>query len=238
MARCNLPKRRARLRILCSSAAIFTAAASAATPAAVEQCIVGDGAIGCVSERAIVELTTPRKDAGTLQQLVQDKLASGQCRLFDYGERVQLTSTQGSERTQIRRPGDKASYWIAASWSRPATDCDGTRSAAALHQKLGLPAAHAEQSSADERDPALADERVPSFSDARIRSFADERAAPRHHWDDDDASDDDARYADDGSRRPLPLPSRPLPSSRYAHDCAFKSVMTDADMNACRNVRR
>jgi len=231
MIRCNDLTRRTRLSFVFAPMACCALAASAAAPGEGEQCIVGDHAIGCSSERAIVELTMPRKDAGALQRLLQDKLASGQCRLFDYGERVQVTSSQGSERMQIRRPGDKSSYWIAASWARPAADCDGTRSASALHHKLGVPDLPAEPADADDRDP--------SFAAERVRSFADQRTAPGQYWNDGDEDDDgdDARYSHD-RRRPPPLASRPLPSSRYAHDCAYKSVMTDAELLACRNPQR
>ena len=238
MGRRNHPKRRIDAYVLLAPIASCALAAFAASPDPGEQCIVGDHAIGCTSERAIVELTMPRKDAGALQQLVRDKLASGQCRLFDYGERVQVTSTEGSERTQVHVSGDHAAYWIPASWSRPAAECDGTRSAAALHRKLGVADALAQASDAGERGPSFDDGRASAFSDTRVRSFADERVASQRRWDDDDGGDDDERFVDDRARRPPPLPPRALPSSRYAHDCAFKSVMTDADLVACRNVRR
>lgn len=284
----NHPKRRARLRILCAPIALCGVTALAATPEpSAEQCIVGDHAIGCASERSIIELTTPRKNANGLQELVQDKLASGQCRLFDYGERVQVTSTHGNERTQIRRPGDKTSYWIASSWSRPATECQGTPTASALHQKLGLPDAPKQQADADEGAPSFADERAapsdqplppfanvrtPPFSAERAPAFAEDHASPGQRWRDEDDDEDDERIAydrgshgppslrsrpsrssryddgddDDGDEdiayeRERPRPrwaSRPLPSSRYAHDCAYKPVMSDADLAACSYERR
>ena len=201
---------------LCAPMAIGIAAAQSVASDPAEQCIVGDHAIGCLSERSIAELTTPHKDAGALQQLVQDKIASGQCRLFEFGERVQVTSAHGSERTQIRRAGDKAPYWIASSWSRPAAECDGVPSAAALHRKLGLP----------DTPRRFVDD------DERIETLSDARQSPAQRWNDDD------EFPYDHARRPPPGPPRQLPSSRYAHDCTFKPVMSDADLIACRNSRR
>lgn len=266
-----------------------------------DQCIVGDGAIGCASERSLIEITTRRKDANALKELVQGKLASGQCRLFDYGERVQAITAHGTDRTLVRRNGDKTPYWIAASWSRPAAECEGTPTAASLHQKLGLPGAAPQRDPADEtagladarsapyrdarvptftdgRDPDLAEHRVPVDSDARHferaprfddpdrrfdeagsrqladdpdpylvarrdRYFADRRPPLRDRWLDgegDEEEDEDARdYAGPGYRHERPdTRSRPLRSSRYAHDCDIKSVMSDADLAACRNLRR
>jgi hypothetical protein len=210
-----------------------------------DQCIVGDGAIGCVSERALIELTVRRKDAGTLRELVRDKLISGQCRLFDYGERVWQITAHGTDRTLVRRSGDKTPYWIAGSWSRPAEECKDTPTAAALHQKLGFPRAQSlanEQEALDERDRDFSDGRF--FSDERDRDergFLADRGPPGSWSDDQDDDDDQSDGLDDRRSpydRPSPHRSRPLPSSRYAHDCTYKPVMSDADLNACRNLRR
>ena len=223
MALCNLPKRHTRARLLLAPVAFCAATAYAVTQAPSDQCIVGDHAIGCLNERSIIELTTPRKDASTLEQLVQDKLASGECRLLDYGERVQVTSANGSERTQVRRFRDTSSYWIPATWARPATECEGTQTASALHQKLGVP---------DEPVSHELDE------DARVASLPEQRGSPPRRWSDDRYGDNEARYADSGGFRPPPWPPRPLPSSRYAHPCEFKPVMTEEDLLACRDLRR
>jgi hypothetical protein len=173
-------------------APLLLCAAAHATPAdTTEQCIVADHAIGCRSERAIVELTT-RHD-GTLPQLVQDRLASGQCRAFDYGERVRRTASHGNDLVQVRRPGDKTAYWIPSAWSHPASDCADTPTAAALHKKLGLPDATP----------------WPPEEDERIASFTDQRGLPSRTHGDDYGNDDygdvddgygDARYDDEGYR--------------------------------------
>lgn len=218
------------LPLLCAVAAQALAADSA------EQCIVGDRAIGCVSERAIIELTAARKDAGTLKQSVQDKLGSGQCRVFDYGARVQVASAHGNERTQVRLHGEKTLYWIPSSWARPITECEGTRSAAALHQKLGLPDASSQPADADERISSRADARAPAelrwddaddYDDRYHDDRYDDDRDNDHRYRNERYSDSDNRYDgdhDDGDqsvrdrgRRPPPTLSRPLPSSRYAH---------------------
>ncbi len=254
MPRTTRPKRPVRARLLLAPVAICAAAARAASQDPADHCIAAAHAIGCVSERSIIELTAARKDAGTLQQLVQDKLASGQCRLLDYGERVQVTSTHGSERTQVRPRGAQASYWIPSSWARPATECEGTPSASALHQKLGLPDERRHEPDDDTRVTTFTDQRTPPprwdddderRGDARhdARRDADRpdgyrRDAERYEYEDRRYEQDEERYADSPSDRPPPGPSRPLPSSRYAHRCDFKPVMTDADLAACRTLSR
>lgn len=263
MLRCTPAKRRSRLRLLSASIVLCAAASHAATPDTHEHCVVADRALGCRSERSLIELTMRYKNPGTLQELVQDKLGAGECRLLAYGERVQVTAQHGSERTQVRRPGDKTSYWIASGWSRPASECADTRSAAALHRKLGLP-----------EDPAA----LPK--DDRTDSFADNPPPPRRWYDAEDDVDDyrrdarddqagDARYDDAGEasdgdgddddaierdndeagygndedrqftrrgRRPPAWRSRPLPSSRYAHRCDLTADASDAA--ACRDAQR
>ena len=228
-------KRHPVLQILGCLPLLSAAAALALAADPTEQCIVGDRAIGCVSERAIIELTTPRKDAAALKQIVRDKLASGQCRMFDYGARVQAVTTQANERTQVRRHGDKTLYWIPASWARPVTECEGAKSAAVLHQKLGLPDAGSQPADADESISSRADARAPAgpgwddgrYADVRYDDdrYDDDRVND-HRYRNERYSDSDNRYdgdhdgdqrARDSGRRPPPALSRPLPSSRYAH---------------------
>ena len=229
-------KRHPVLQILGTLALLSAAAAQALAADPTEQCIVGDRAIGCVSERAVIELTAARKDAAALKQSVQDKLASGQCRMFDYGARVQAVTAHGNERTQVRRHGEKTLYWIPASWARPVAECEGAQSAAALHQKLGLPDASSQPADADERISSRADARAP----AELRWDDGDDYDDRYHDDRyDDDRDNDHRYRNEGysdsdnrhdgdhddgdqsvrdrGRRPPPTLSRPLPSSRYAH---------------------
>ena len=311
MPGCPFPKRHVGLRLLVARLALCalttqaaTVATQAVTPAAAtDQCIAADRAIGCSSERSLIELITPRKNASAIQELVQDKLASGQCRLLDYGERVTVTTAHGADRLQVRRSADKASYWIASSWARPASECQETKSAAALHQKLGLPdqpgapddedrsapfadngTPRVDRGAADRDDDSflqdpryLAERRAQSrgaygddgydderarsryfsadgahsryFEDERGRNSYDDRARSRYfaneyppRWqrrdDDEDDENEDDRFAYDQRGRPPPWPSHPLPSTRYAHRCDFRSVMSDADMIACRKLRR
>jgi hypothetical protein len=169
---------------------LLCAATHAALADTTEQCIVADHAIGCVSERAIVELTT-RHDGSTLPQLVQDRLASGQCRAFDYGERVRRTASHGDDLVQVRRAGEKAAYWIPAAWSHPASDCADTPTAAALHRKLGLPDTTPQPQPSDE------DERIASFAEAYAlppRTDGDEYGDDRYG----DAGYDDEDYSERG----------------------------------------
>jgi hypothetical protein len=234
-----------------------------AAPGTADQCIVGDRAIGCVSERSIIELTIPRKDAAALRNLVDEKLASGQCRLFAYGERVSLISTKGTERSFVRRPGDKASYWIPSSWSRPASECESNASAATLHRKLGLQEPSLAQTDAEPSNTDLADNDAQPYTrsrddDAGFHEDYDERRFSQIHDDDrmsyppnepppfahrrgaDDAIDAHDISALDG---PPPLarwPSRPLPSTTYAqrYRCTYKPVMSDAEVASCRDESR
>ena len=133
MALATLFKRRA-LAILC-----ITAHAHSESP---ERCIVADRAIGCIDERSVIELTTPRKDVNGVRSLVRQKLATGQCRLFGYGEHVSLLSASTVERTAVRRAGDRAIYWLPASWTQPAEQCEPDMSSTTLFAKLGLPNPH------------------------------------------------------------------------------------------------
>ena len=144
-------KRRAR-QSACALAVLCVTAHATSEPA--DRCIVADRAIGCIDERSTTELMTPRKNNDSVRALVRQKLQSGQCRLFNYGERVSFVSAKGSEHTAVRRPGDRNTWWLPASWTQPATQCDADASSATLFAKLGLHSPHnAPASSAMSRLP-------------------------------------------------------------------------------------
>lgn len=199
--------------------AVVLAALAGMAPAAAgdpeTRCIVGDDAIGCHAETTLVELTGG--DAGALRRLVRDRIDSGQCRLFAYGERVRVTSAH-DERMQFLRPGDRTTWWMPSSWLRPASDCADTPTAAALRHKLGLP---------EHSAPA---------EDERFDASADERTAQSQDRDDDGVGEPDDGAGDDveaeplrrHDRRPAPGPRQPLRSSRYAHPCVTESAIADA----------
>ena len=131
-------KRRARLRSACALSLVCAATVHAESEPP-DRCIVADRAIGCVDERSVIELTTPRKNADSVRSRVRHKLASGQCRLFGYGEHVSLISVASGERTAVRRPSDRTIYWLPASWTQPADQCEPDMSPTTLLAKLGLP---------------------------------------------------------------------------------------------------
>jgi hypothetical protein len=213
---------RARTFVVAMALAGSAGVAAAASDDSV-RCIVGDNAIGCADEAALIRLID-RTDAGTLRRRLQQKLDSGQCRLFAYGERV-LAGTAHDARVQVHGPGERAAWWMPASWSVPATACAETPNVAALQRKLGLEA------------PAL------PIDEQGRRGLADERGSTSRDWNDDD----DSEYRDgdaDGEdqrwqrrRRPPPGPTRPLPSSRYAHACDARSHRADAEPY-CSGPRR
>jgi hypothetical protein len=103
-----------------------------------DHCIVGDNAIGCRSERTLAQITNYRGNLDALRDTIDENIASGSCRLFAYGERVYVTAVEGSERNAVRRAGDNESYWMPASWSRPADECTANASAQSLEKKIGM----------------------------------------------------------------------------------------------------
>ena len=146
MAHATSFKRRVRLRDLQLVSIAFVSIAGVASAHAAsdepDRCIVADRAIGCVNERSATELMTPRKNNDSVRTLVRQKLQSGQCRLFNYGERVALVSATGNERTEVRRIGDHTTWWLPSSWTQPANQCEADASSATLFAKLGLPNPH------------------------------------------------------------------------------------------------
>jgi hypothetical protein len=123
---------------LCAVAPCSIASAAAALDAP-DHCIVGDNAIGCRSVRALAMLTDGfRGNGDALHREIESQIDSGTCRLFEYGERVYSTDIEGGLRSAVRRPRDASTWFMPASWSRPASECDGTSTPQALQQKLGL----------------------------------------------------------------------------------------------------
>jgi len=212
MAPARISRRRARLRGLCVIPALCAMATNIAEAAnAPDQCIVTDRAIGCTSERATIDLATPRKDAGAMRDLVRQKLESGQCRLFGYGERVYLVSSKSPDRSAIHRVGDRTTYWLPASWTRPAAECEANASSASLQAKLGMPGDAMPQQTAITTPPEdINRNSVADRGDYAYRSD-DDRNGPIYRNDDDRSgrvyrSDDDRservyRYDDDRSQR-------------------------------------
>ena len=227
-------KRRRQLRGLYVLPALCAMAANAATTAnAPDQCIVTDRAIGCTSERATIDLATPRKDAGAMRDLVRQKLESGQCRLFGYGERVYLVSSKSPDRSAIHRVGDRTTYWLPASWTRPAGECEANASSASLQAKLGMPGDALPQQTPSTTPPEDIDRNsVADRGDYAYRSD-DDRNGPVYRDDDDRSrrvyrNDDDRdgriyRSDDDRSERV------------YRSDAAPRSDRSDPKVYADRN---
>lgn len=152
-----------------------------------DHCIVGDNAIGCISQAALSEIVDYSGSVKHLRSTIADKLASGACELFDYGERVYVTATEGSDRSSVRRPDESESYWMPSSWSRPASECRANASPELVDKKIGMP--------------------------------TPERIEPRF-------------------RQPTVITRDMLPPLPVARHCVFKSVMTDAEIRACRRTAR
>jgi hypothetical protein len=181
---------RTRRKPLAAALATFVALcaqARAADPAPPDHCIVSNNAIGCLSERTLSEIVDYSGNLRGLRGTIADKLASGLCDLFEYGERVYVTDTEGSDRSAVRRPGDTESFWMPSSWSRPANECRANASPESVGKKIGVPTPE------------------PAFPRAaRPRAFAREPVLP----------------------------------AAAPRGCVYKSVMTDAEIRACRRVGR
>jgi hypothetical protein len=144
------------------SVVLFCAATGVAA-AAPDHCIVGESVFGCRSEAEVAHITAYRGDADALRRMIAEDFSSGVCQMFKVGEPVYTTSvTNHGDRTAVRRPGDTESYWIPASWSRPAAECSAYTTSRSLREKLGLAAAS--QQSAPDPDPQEALSRKPSAS--------------------------------------------------------------------------
>lgn len=117
----------------------FSIASSAAALDTPDHCIVGDNAIGCRSVRTLATLTDGfRGNGDALHREIESQIDSGTCRLFEYGERVYSTDIEGGLRSAVRRPRDASTWFMPASWSRPASECGGVSTPQALQHKLGL----------------------------------------------------------------------------------------------------
>ena len=113
------------------------AAESAAAHA--EHCIVGQSVFGCRSERDLEQIIAYHDDVAALREALAMNIASGNCSPFGDGERVIfLQRSGGSDLTAVRRPDESDAFWIAGSWSRPASDC-GDSASRSIYAKLGLP---------------------------------------------------------------------------------------------------
>jgi hypothetical protein len=137
-----------------SATALFYAATSVAT-AAPDHCIVGESVFGCRSEAEVAQITSYDGDVEALHERIADGVSSGDCQMFQPGEPVYQTRVaNGAERAAVRRPADTESYWMPASWSRPASECSAFTTSRTLREKLGLAATT--QASAPDPDPAEA----------------------------------------------------------------------------------
>jgi hypothetical protein len=164
----------------------FVATSAVAIEVAADHCIVGESVFGCRSERDIEQIISYHDDVAALREALVMTLAAGVCTPFADGERVIVTGHSAqSDRTEVQRPGDTESYWIAGSWSRPARDCSQGPSRS-LYAKLGLP------------EPA-------EYRGAEVRR---ETA------------------------------STPPTSRATTLSCAYKPVMTDAEIARCRKRQR
>lgn len=122
------------------AAVLFCAATADAAPAA-DRCIVGEAVFGCRTEADVAHMTSYHGDAVALRQVIVDNLVSGACRMFEPGEPVYMTGVaRDGERSAVRRAGDAQSYWIPATWSRPARECSAYSTSRSLREKLGLAA--------------------------------------------------------------------------------------------------
>jgi hypothetical protein len=116
---------------------------AAGCPAAAppDRCIVGESAFGCRSEARVAAITSQRGDPDTLHETIVADVASGACEMFRTGEPVQLTGIAPSgDLASVRRPGEMESYWIPATWSRPASECAAYTTSRSQREKLGLAA--------------------------------------------------------------------------------------------------
>ena len=152
-----------------------------------DHCIVSNNAIGCLSESALADIVDYNGNLKGLRSAIAEKLGSGLCELFEYGERVYVTDTEGSGRSAVRRPDEPESFWMPASWSRPANECAANASPESVGKKIGMP--------------------------------TPEPAWPR-------------------TARPQVFASGTAPPEPVARRCVYKSVMTDAEIRACRRVSR
>lgn len=125
-----------------------------------DHCIVGESVFGCHSESTVAQITALHGDADELKERIAAGVASGDCRMFVPGEPVFVTSVAADAgRAAVRLPGDTVSYWMPASWSRPAAECGAYAKRRSVREKLGLAATT--QAGAPEADPAQARSRPP-----------------------------------------------------------------------------
>lgn len=104
-----------------------------------DHCIVGQSVFGCRSERDIEQIISYHDDVDALRMAVAMSFASGNCNAFADGERVLVVGhSQQPDLTAVRRPSETEAFWIAGSWSRPASDCSDSASRS-IYTKLGLP---------------------------------------------------------------------------------------------------
>ena len=140
---------------------------SAQTPApsrvpvpAPDHCIVGESVFGCVSASAVAEIIASGGKADELKEKIAAGVASGDCRMFVQGDPVFVARVAADTGlAAVRLPGDTASYWMPASWSRPTAECAVFATRRSVREKLGLAATT--QANPSGPDPAAAIARQP-----------------------------------------------------------------------------
>jgi hypothetical protein len=106
-----------------------------------DHCIVGESVFGCRSESVVAQITSFSGDADELKERIGTGVASGDCRMFTAGEPVFVTAVGADAgRAAVRLPGDTVSYWMPASWSRPAAECGAYAKRRSARERLGLDA--------------------------------------------------------------------------------------------------
>lgn len=129
------------LALICTGSRAQAPARATPPPPPPDHCIVGESVFGCRSEAAIAQITAFRGDADELKERIAAGVASGDCRMFAPGEPVFVTGAAADgERAAVRLPGDTVSYWMPASWSRPAAECAAYAKRRSAREKLGLAA--------------------------------------------------------------------------------------------------
>jgi hypothetical protein len=141
-------------------AALCAAGSCVAASSAPDHCIVGENAIGCLSQRSVDEITTRVDNPAELRTMIEQKLASGTCELFAYGERVFVTDESDDGQTAVRRPDATDSYWMPSSWSRPASECRKHATQQSVDAKIGMPSSPSPEPRTGPR-PAFARDRLP-----------------------------------------------------------------------------
>lgn len=111
--------------------ALLSSAVPTAFAAQPDACIAGEYVIACQRESDLDDIGTFRGDSEAIRKAIFESIVAGKCKVFRDHDAVEVIDrTFVSDRRLVRRPGETASFWMPAKWTRPIAECGSAALAA------------------------------------------------------------------------------------------------------------